>query len=139
MKVSFPFYIIIAIIIVSCGNSANNSTETREIPDSLVSKKPVEVSKDVKNEIDSLNTYEAEGRKENEIDSMLDNYELMISRLRNQFFVENQYIAPPGHEYHVHVHPVIELYEELHARQGKMTNEQKSRFRRLTKKIHDTF
>ena len=140
MKISFLFFpILLAIFMVSCGNSANNHSEPQEGVDSLASKRQTEVSKGMSDDNGTLETYEVNKRHEDIIDNKLDSFERMISEVRDQFFVDDQYMAPPGHRYHTHIHPLIELYEDLHSRQEGMSTEQLSRFRKLTRRIMDTF
>lgn len=140
MKVFVPIFAALAMVLVSCGDSDNKRLpETKKTTDSVVSKDTAGVTEAVNNEIDSLRPRSVKGQTAYLIDNMLDNYETMIDEIRKEYFIDEQYITPPGHQYHIHIHPVIVLYEDLHSRQSVMTPVQLSRFKKLTKRILATF
>ena len=120
MKAYLLFIPFLTLCLVSCSNNADKGfPEEKVVSDSSV----VE------------NTENATVS----IEEMLDSYEIIVGEVREKFFIDGKYQAPPGHQYHTEIHPAVQLYEVLKSRQEEMTPEQLARFRRLTKKIREVF
>lgn len=108
------------MFLAACGNTSDKEhSEEKRTADSLV----------VENHQNATVT----------IEQLLDDYEIMIGEIREKFYIDGKYKAPPGHQYHTQIHPVVELYEDLKSLQHEMTHEELARFRSLTKKIRETF
>lgn len=137
MKTPFQLfaYLVLAAF-VSCGNAGKGKHETKSVTDSIASDSLPETFFEFEDEQEKININD---EWEYFIEQMLEEYELKINKIRTKYFINDKYTAPPGHLYHTDIHPAVEMYELLNSRHKEMTPEQLSRFRKLSKKIHEVF
>lgn len=150
MKVYILILISLTMSLASCGNNTDKGNpEEKKTSDSLVSDSSASdsvISDSITSDsvtTDSVTSGSSVAGRPNvdtmRIEQMLNDYEKMIGTIRDKFYVDGKYQAPPGYKYHTEIHPVVEFYERLKSRQRSMTPEQLERFKSLTKKIREAF
>ena len=137
MKTPVLLFIGLTAGLVSCGNSGSKGPqEGTKTMDPIDSDDLPETFFMFDDEQDGI---EIDQELEYFLEQLLDKYEIEVNHIRERFFVDGRYVAPPGHQYLSEIHPAIELYERLHSWHAEMTPEQLARFRKLSKKIYEVF